>query len=192
VLPDFPQGTELAPGLTADDTISKIVNTLPPAQLLDILASMQNLAVTDPGKAQVLLDQAPQLSYAIFQALLLLNLVDSETLRKTIVQATAATQAAPPPQAPPQQQYIPPPQQPPQQYQNYQQYQNPTPVQQPYAPPPQQQPPPQPQQAAGGPDRNALIAQVMGMTEQQISALRPEEQAQIRQLRAHLQAGGSL
>ncbi|KAK8021568.1 hypothetical protein PG990_006706 [Apiospora arundinis] len=68
----------------------------PPPQLLDILKQMKSLASTDPARATELLDQAPQLSYAIFQALLLMGLVSPETIHSVVDQ-----NAPPPVQAPP-------------------------------------------------------------------------------------------
>jgi hypothetical protein len=78
-LPPLPIGADLPPGLSCPDAISRTLNTLPPAQLLDILSQMKTLTTTDPAKATELLRQAPQLSYAIFQALLLMGLVTTTT-----------------------------------------------------------------------------------------------------------------
>ncbi|KAF2807692.1 uncharacterized protein BDZ99DRAFT_352122, partial [Mytilinidion resinicola] len=88
-LPPLPPGTDLQPGLSAPDAISRTLSTLPPAQLLDILSQMKGLVMSDPAKATELLRQAPQLSYAIFQSLLLLNLVDTSVLT-TIIDPTQA------------------------------------------------------------------------------------------------------
>ncbi|KAK5624580.1 hypothetical protein RRF57_000296 [Xylaria bambusicola] len=96
-LPPLPPGKELPPGMTATDAISRTLNTLPPSQLLDILSQMKSLATTDPARATELLTQAPQLSYAIFQALLLMGLVSPEAIQSVL--DTSA--AAPPPVAQP-------------------------------------------------------------------------------------------
>ncbi len=54
---------------SAADEISRILRTLPPTQLLDILGQMKTLAYHGPrARATELLTQAPQLSYAVFQA----------------------------------------------------------------------------------------------------------------------------
>ncbi|KAF2007924.1 hypothetical protein P154DRAFT_391690, partial [Amniculicola lignicola CBS 123094] len=79
-LPPLPPGVDLQPNLTCPDAISRTLSTLPTPQLLDILSQMKGLVMTDPAKATELLRQAPQLAYAIFQALLLLNLVDTAML----------------------------------------------------------------------------------------------------------------
>ncbi|KAF2201207.1 hypothetical protein GQ43DRAFT_352371, partial [Delitschia confertaspora ATCC 74209] len=84
ILPPLPPGAELPPNLTCPDAISRTLATLPPTQLLDILQQMKGLVMQDPGKATELLRQAPQLSYAIFQSLLLLHLVDTNILTQII------------------------------------------------------------------------------------------------------------
>lgn len=198
-LPRLPPGVDLQPGLTCPDAISQTLTTLPTAQLLDILTQMKSLVMGDPAKAAELLKQAPQLSYAIFQALLLMGLVDTSVLGSVVEQAS---QPQPVPQPPPQQQHIPPPRPPPtfqppppQQQQAYPPYQQmppgpmhvPTPpVHHPvYQPPPQvpQAPPPQLMQQPG---QDELLKQVMAMTPQQIDCLAPHERSQIMALRQQL------
>ncbi|KAF7673292.1 copper methylamine oxidase precursor [Alternaria burnsii] len=173
----LPPGVELPPNLTCPDAISRTLSTLPPDQLLDILSQMKGLVMTDPAKATELLRQAPQLAYAIFQSLLLLQLVDPQILT-SLVETSAAP--APVAQAPPVQQVQQPPPQvarPPVNYPGYPPQVAPTPpVPQPYAQPPQQpQAPPT--------DQQALYAQVMALSQQQIDQLQPEYRAQILQIR---------
>jgi cleavage stimulation factor subunit 2 len=105
ILGPLPPGVDLPPNLTCPDAISRTLSTLPAPQLLDILSQMKGLVMTDPNKATELLRQAPQLAYAIFQSLLLLNLVDPSMLGALVETAPAA--AAPPVQAPPQPQPTP-------------------------------------------------------------------------------------
>uniref|UniRef100_A0A8H7N9G3 Cleavage stimulation factor subunit 2 hinge domain-containing protein n=1 Tax=Bionectria ochroleuca TaxID=29856 RepID=A0A8H7N9G3_BIOOC len=76
------QGTP--PGVKCTDAISQTLNTLPPSQLLDILAQMKTLATTEPQRAAELLSQAPQLGAAIFQALLLMGLVSPEAIQLVV------------------------------------------------------------------------------------------------------------
>ena len=191
VLPPLPPGTDLPAGLTCPDAISKTLSAIPAPQLLDIISQMKGLVMSDPNQATELLRQAPQLAYAIFQALLLLGLVDTSML-SSIVQASApqnpqfpaAAPVPPPPMPqPPQGAYASTPQP---GYPGYppQNYQQPTPpVQQPaFAPPP-----PPPQQAAA-PSQQDLIAQVLSMTMDQINQLDPVSRQQIIALRAQLGA----
>ncbi|CAO2654243.1 Nn.00g109760.m01.CDS01 [Neocucurbitaria sp. VM-36] len=186
----LPPGVELPPTLTCPDAISRTLSTLPPEQLLDILSQMKGLVMTDPAKATELLRQAPQLAYAIFQSLLLLQLVDPQILG-SLVETSAAP--APVAQAPPVQQQPPPVARPPLNYPVYPPQQVPTPqqVQQP-TPQPYAQPPPQQQQQQQPPamDQSALYAQVMALTPQQIDQLTPEYRAQIMQIRQMLMSGG--
>ncbi|TGJ86206.1 hypothetical protein E0Z10_g2535 [Xylaria hypoxylon] len=95
-LPPLPPGKELPPGMTATDAISRTLNTLPPSQLLDILSQMKSLATTDPARATELLTQAPQLSYAIFQALLLMGLVSPEAIQSVLDTSASAPPVAQP------------------------------------------------------------------------------------------------
>ncbi|KAI9733935.1 MAG: hypothetical protein M1834_002590 [Cirrosporium novae-zelandiae] len=187
-LPPLPPGTDLPPNLTCPDAISRTLSTLPAAQLLDILQQMKALVISDPAKANELLKQAPQLSYAIFQALLLMNLVDTSVLSSVVEQAAqpqAAPQIAPTTSIPP---YQPPQSQP--QYPHYPQFNTPhvptPPMQAPaYPTPPMQQPP------AAVPNQQELLKQVLQMTQQQIDALPPNERTQIMTLRQQLMAQGS-
>ncbi|KAL7272295.1 hypothetical protein RUND412_004899 [Rhizina undulata] len=171
-LPVLPAGVDIPSGLNAPDAISRTLKTLTPPQLLDILAQMKTLVTQDPMKATELLRQAPQLSYAIFQALLLMNLVDTSVLTQVIENAasgSAPAAAQPPPVAAPVQ-----------------------------VPPPviQAAPTPAPQAAYYGgfqaqdPQRAALIQQVMSLTQEQIGALPVEQQQQILLLKHQFMAGG--
>ena len=197
----LPPGVDLPPGLTCPDAISKTLSTLPPPQLLDILSQMKGLVSQDPEKATQLFASAPQLSYAIFQALLLLGLVDTSVLGSVVEQAAqpaptpAPVQQIPtrptpqyPVQAPPQQ-YQPPPQ--PTPYPPYHQMQGHMPVatppviQQAFPPPPPVQ---QPQQAPAG--QEALLRQVLDMPQADVDRLAPTEREQIMTLKR--QFGGRI
>jgi cleavage stimulation factor subunit 2 len=194
-IPPLPLGVDLPPGLNCPDAISRTLNTLPPAQLLDVLSQMKTLATTDAAKATELLHQAPQLSYAIFQALLLMGLVSTEALGSVVEAASTA-----PPIPPPQQQQqaypvpapgnyppgFPPP--PPHMSGQLGMQMGTPPVQGQglYPPPPplQRAPPPQQQQAQALPDTDALMQQVLAMPQELIDSLPPGDRAQIMALRA--------
>ncbi|KAI9800167.1 MAG: hypothetical protein M1833_003494 [Piccolia ochrophora] len=180
-LPPLPPGTDVPPNLTCPDAISRTLSTLPAPQLLDILAQMKGLVMADPPKATELLKQAPQLSYAIFQALLLMGLVDASALQSVIEQAPAQQQPAAP--------AVPPPQA------AYQQY-APTPPTQatPYAPPPappQQQSTPAPAQSGFPPgmDKAALFQYVLSLSQDQLNAMAPHEREQIQAVRQQIMSG---
>lgn len=84
LLPNLPSGTDNLPGLTSPDSISTALAVVPVPQLLRILIQMKELALTDPARATELLRQAPQLSYAIFQALIMMNLVEPSVLAQLL------------------------------------------------------------------------------------------------------------
>ena len=196
-LPPLPLGIDLPPGLTCPDAISRTLNTLPPAQLLDVLSQMKTLTSTDPTKATELLHQAPQLSFAIFQALLLMGLVSPSALESVVeaaVQPTIPTAPAPPGQQsygillPQQGQYppgFPPP--PPHMAGQLGIIGTPPQGQHAYPPPPLQRAPPPQQQATPQqqlPDTDSLIQQVLAMPQELVDQLPPAERAQIMQIRA--------
>ncbi|KAK8206688.1 hypothetical protein M8818_004522 [Zalaria obscura] len=189
-IPTLPAGTDPSAGLTVPDAISKTLSQTPTPQLLDLISQVKNLVTDNPGQALTLFQQAPQFTYATFQALLLLGLVDTATLTNVLSGAAGQpqVQAAPPPTAQPPQAAYPVPAG----YPGYPpQFQPPAaiptpPVQQSaYQPPPPQAPP----AAAPAANTNDLIRQVLSMTAEQINALPdPMAIAQIKQLRAQLGA----
>ncbi|ODN72677.1 hypothetical protein L202_08116 [Cryptococcus amylolentus CBS 6039] len=91
-----PQGVELPPGEKAVDAISKTLAAINPGQMQDVMTSMKQLVQTNPDQARVLLSQQPQLAYALFQAMLLLNIVDPSVLQ-SIHPLPPPAVAAPPP-----------------------------------------------------------------------------------------------
>ncbi|KIW15756.1 hypothetical protein PV08_05806 [Exophiala spinifera] len=177
-LPPLPPGVDLPPNLRATDAISQTLSNLSPPQLLDVLTQMKALAISDPARATSLLKTAPQLSFAIFQALILMNLVDPKVLAQVVEQAARPPQPAaiPPPQPTPQQ--YPPPMVP------GQVPARPPPPPQQYAPPPvQQQPPPQAQAQLS---QQEMIQQILAMDQRTIDSFSPTERAQIMQIRAQM------
>ncbi|KAJ5591522.1 uncharacterized protein N7459_001891 [Penicillium hispanicum] len=170
-LPPLPPGVEVPPHLDCPNAISHTLASLPPNQLLDVLTQMKSLAVADPARATELLRQAPQLAYAIFQALLLMNLVEYQLLGSIVEQAA---QPAATPQAAPQ-------------YQSYggipAQISTPPVAGGPFAPPPVQPVAPQ------MPGQDELLQQVLSMPQAAIDALPPMERSQIMLLRQQLMQG---
>ncbi|KAK4862789.1 hypothetical protein LT330_002922 [Penicillium expansum] len=171
-LPPLPPGVELPPQIDCPNAISHTLASLPPNQLLDVLTQMKSLAVADPARATELLRQAPQLAYAVFQALLLMNLVEYQLLGSIV------EQAAQPPQVPQQQT--------PQQFQQYGvpgQISTPPVTGTPFAPPPVQP-------AAPMHGQEELLQQVLSMPQASIDALPPMERSQIMLLRQQLMQSG--
>ena len=195
ILPPLPSGVQLPAGLSAPDAISQTLSQIDPAQLLDILSQMKTLTQQEPARATALLQQAPQLGYAIFQSLLLMRLVSTDVLHSLIQQSAQAPAPAAPPAQPPQMPYgqappgyppqpsfgVPPPG-----------YGAPPAG---YAPtPPQQQayqpPPPQPAAppAAAGQSQAELMQTIMALTREQVMALDASSRDQILALRSQMGA----
>ena len=206
-LPPLPAGVDLAPNLKATDAISQTLSKLPPQTLLDILTQMKSLAISEPARTTELLRQQPQLSYAIFQALLLMGLVDEKIFQQVLEQPQRAAATAAPPAMPPQPPPVIPTQQTPLPYppvpQQHPQYPGfpppplpgqPMPGMPPHmmqpqygAPPPvpQHQPTPQPQPQLQ-PNESQLIQQIMAMDQRTIDSLPPTERAQVIQIRQQM------
>lgn len=196
-LPPLPSGVQLPPGLSAPDAISQTLAQIDSAQLLDILSQMKTLTQQEPARATALLQQAPQLGYAIFQALLLMRLVSTDVLTSLIQQSA---QAPPPTAAPVQPPPMPMPygQAPPGFPPQPPQFGAPPPGYPPagYAPtPPQQQafqpPPPQaaaPPPATAGQDQNQMMATIMALTREQVMQLDASSRDQIFALRSQMGA----
>ncbi|PKX99890.1 hypothetical protein P168DRAFT_293907, partial [Aspergillus campestris IBT 28561] len=144
-----------------------------PNQLLDVLSQMKSLSMADPVRAAELLRQAPQLSYAMFQAMLLMNLVDYSTLGSVVEQAAQPAAAAPPPAAQPFQPFSAVPGQ----------VSTPPMVGTPFAAPAAAP------AAPSMPGQEELLQQVLSMPQAAIDALPPMERSQIMVLRQQLMQG---
>ncbi|KAH7162896.1 hinge domain of cleavage stimulation factor subunit 2-domain-containing protein [Dactylonectria estremocensis] len=174
-LPPLPSGKELPPGVTCSDAISRTLETLPPPQLLDILVQMKTLATSEPQRATELLQQAPQLAYAVFQALLLMGLVSPEAIQSVV------EPGAPPPAQAPTVGYPSAP------MPGYPGASNTPPVAvMPYQAPPQAYgaPAAAPAPPPAGQDPDALMRAVMELPQAQIDMLPEAERQQILALRA--------
>ncbi|KAF0421752.1 cleavage stimulation factor subunit [Gigaspora margarita] len=106
-----PQNT---PQQSAIESISQTVqHSMTQAQLLEILSTMKLLIQTHQDQARLLLAQNPQLSYALFQALLQQNLVDPAILPRVLLHSNPQAQSQPnpvqnPPSLVPPPNYVPP------------------------------------------------------------------------------------
>ncbi|CAG8480489.1 8895_t:CDS:2, partial [Cetraspora pellucida] len=106
-----PQNT---PQQSAIESISQTVqHSMTQAQLLEILSTMKLLIQTHQDQARLLLAQNPQLSYALFQAMLQQNLVDPAILPRVLLHNNPQAQSQPnpvqnPPSLVPPPNYVPP------------------------------------------------------------------------------------
>lgn len=173
--PNLPKGQPLAPGVGATDSISQTLAALPPNQLLDIMSQMKSLVTSSPEQARILLNGHPQLAYALFQAMLMMNVVDATILQRILTTSgalgpdTNVSQPLSQPEysgPPPNTYHAPPPSIP----------QSSMP---PSAPPP-------PDLSHLPEDQRALLQELLRLTPDQIAALPPDQQEGVRQLKASL------
>ncbi|TIC00796.1 hypothetical protein E3Q08_03917 [Wallemia mellicola] len=164
-------GIDMAPGQSATDSISQTLASLPPNQLLDILSQMRASVHTESNSVRQLLNQNPQLSYALFQAMLMMNLCDNTVLQRLMPnqQAPQMMNPTPPPMMSTPAMYQQPPQPP-----MYPRTHTPT-----YAQPPPAQDPIQAKVQALPLDQQAMVMQVLSFTPQQIDALPPDQRMSI-------------
>lgn len=78
----LPAGREPPPGQKATDAISKTLAEVNPGEMQRVMADMKALVTAQPEQARQLLTDRPQLAYALFQAMLLLNIVDPSVLQR--------------------------------------------------------------------------------------------------------------
>jgi len=159
-----------------DDTgvvpeIVNIVSGIPPPQKLELLGELRALIESDRGKLQLLLDQNPQLAYAIVQSMFELGKIDGPAASSLIIDENSPppsrqTSTAPPPSrmsAPP-----PPTQGMPSQGMPLQ------------GMPPQDMPPMAPEQMQ-------MYQQIMALTPDQLNALPPEQRQMATGIRMQMQ-----
>ncbi|WFD31420.1 hypothetical protein MSPP1_002455 [Malassezia sp. CBS 17886] len=156
-LPPMPAGLPLPPGVPATDAITQTIATLPPNQLMDILTQMKGLIVTNKEQARALLQSNPQLAYAVFHAMVMMNVVDPAVLQRVLAESGAEPRPAPAP----------------------------TPAPLPARPAITAAPTPPPAAAPNlDEQQRQLLQQVLQLTPEQISVLPPDQRASILQLKA--------
>ncbi|KAF9027525.1 hypothetical protein BDZ89DRAFT_1160759 [Hymenopellis radicata] len=204
----LPPGIKVPPGTSPMDTISHTLGTMNPTRLTEVLAQMKAFVITHPDHARKVLQTNPQLAYALFQALVLNNIVDPSILQRMREASGMSAPPAPPPSA-----QLPPPAvpatYPPPPMQQYPGYPPMPPAPMMYPPPGPNSyyrpplapgmgaPPPPPQQsqaqmpaslAGVSEEQRAVLLQVLNMTPDRINALPEGERAAIQQLRAQFGA----
>ena len=150
------------------DAISKTLATLPPAQLLEVVTQLRQLAIGDSAKLETLLRTSPQLTYAVLQALLLLNLVDVGVVQRVVrgesIENTPTT--APPAAAAASVS---------QETRDVRRSETPAAAAQGYT--------------TGDPSKDALIKQIMALGQTQIDALPPDQRNQVLAIKSRILAG---
>jgi len=190
---NLPTGVAVPPGMSATDSITQTLATMPPNQLLDIMSQMKSLVTTSPDQARALLNGQPQLTYALFQAMLMMKVVDPSVLQRMLAPAPAAPIVAAAPFAQPV--YAPPVAQAQLTYATAvpQTYSNPnlygmtipaaTPVQ-------STAPSAQPASSQLLEQQQALIKAAMAATPESLAALPPEHRNAIMAIRRNLATAG--
>ncbi|PWY99514.1 hypothetical protein BCV70DRAFT_119840 [Testicularia cyperi] len=182
--PNLPPGVPLPPGVGSTDAITQTLATLPPNQLLDIMSQMKSLVTTSPDQARALLTGHPQLAYALFQAMLMMNVVDPEILQRILAASGALPGAVPQFGGASPYPSVGRPAPAPYDYGNSQARH----AQQQQAPTPAAVPANDPAAALASQnlpeDQKELLMQVLQLTPQQINALPPDQKASILQLKA--------
>ena len=81
-------GSVMAP--PSVEVINATLSSMPPNQLMEVLVQMKNLIHVNPDQARQILFSNPQLSYALFQSLIMMGLVDATLLQKLTQNFTPA------------------------------------------------------------------------------------------------------
>ncbi|KAL1933892.1 hypothetical protein VTP01DRAFT_7982 [Rhizomucor pusillus] len=186
-----PMNAPKPPGpATSVDEISRVLASMNSEQLFVLMSQMKQMSFERPAFTRDFLTSNPQVAYALFQAMVMMNIVDPNIITRIISNPVGGSPAAagspmaantptPPQPAAAAAAAAPSSMQPPPQAVN-------SPV------------PPQPAaanmpMATGSPvppnvqeQQKALLMQVMHLTEEQINALPAEHRDQIRQLKAQL------
>ncbi|KAG0026174.1 hypothetical protein BGZ81_006577 [Podila clonocystis] len=167
--PSQPQAPAPGPP-NPSDTIATVLGTMTPQNMFDLISSMKVLGANEPDKARAVLNANPQLSYALFQALLMMNLVEPSSLQRMFPSMPGPGAPGPPPHLQPQQ---------PQPF-----------AQAPPGFPGMTLPVAQPSAPLSAIDQQKqLVAQVLALTPEDIASLPQEQRANIIQLRAQLLGG---
>lgn len=146
------QPTQVIPNISTNlQVITNTLGNMQEDQLLQLITQVRELVVSNPNEMQNILLSNPNLSFAILQVMIMLNLVDKSTIENVLSQ--------PIPQGQFGQQNVP--------------------LGQSMQP---QQVPQQPAQESVSQD--ALLRQVLSLTQEQIASLPPDQQATVIQLRA--------
>jgi len=125
LLPPLPEGRPPPAGVTIPNAISQTLQAYPPEKLADIISQFKAVATSNPEQGQAalppvgstqslfdcntnsfvarqLLMASPQLAYATFQAMLMMQLVDPSVLQHVVASTGQQAQSQPPPLPPSQ------------------------------------------------------------------------------------------
>ncbi|KAJ3159078.1 hypothetical protein HDU86_001977 [Geranomyces michiganensis] len=83
LVPPVPQHAQ-PPAQSSVEDINKTLAAYPPEQMLEVLAQMKVHIQSNPNDVRAMLAEQPQLSYALFQALLVMNVVDPAIMQNQV------------------------------------------------------------------------------------------------------------
>jgi len=191
-VPNMPNMVPVADTRSATDQISGTLASMNPQQLYTLMTQMKQLATDRPDYTRQFLHSNPQITYALFQAMIMMNIVDPNIITRILANAPTATASAPPPPIP---HNVSAPKMPnagqPQHFRprNLQMpYQEPDPMMNAMPGMPPQPPAPMPAAATNDlqQQQKALLMQVLQLSDAEISALPPGQQEQVRQLKQQI------
>ncbi|CAM0135563.1 hypothetical protein VKS41_005212 [Umbelopsis sp. WA50703] len=188
-VPNMPNMPPVQDSRSATDQISGTLASMNPQQLYTLMTQMKQLATDRPDYTRQFLNTNPQITYALFQAMVMMNIVDPNIITRILAnapQGNVPSQPAPPQNAIPNMPNVgqgAPFRPPPQKQMPFQQQPE---FNQPPPSLPQAQPP-----MPGAPDdlqqqQKALLMQVLQLSDAEISALPPGQQEQVRQLKQQI------
>ncbi|KAI8391686.1 uncharacterized protein BYT42DRAFT_642111 [Radiomyces spectabilis] len=153
------------------EEISSFLNSMTADDLFALISNMKQMSVDKPQYTREFLMTNPSVAYALFQAMIMMNIVDANIIttivNQTAQSAPAAAAAAAPPAPAPMATTA-----------------TPTPPMA-TATPPMAPTPPMVNQVADEQQR-AILMQVLQLTDDQINSLPPQQRDQIRQLKAQM------
>ncbi|GFT96487.1 cleavage stimulation factor subunit 2 [Nephila pilipes] len=80
---ESPYGPDVVPD-KAPEAISKVMCSVPPEQLYELMMQMKTCIENNPNESRNLLIQNPQLSYALLQAQVIMKIIDPETAKNML------------------------------------------------------------------------------------------------------------
>ncbi|KAI7897517.1 uncharacterized protein BX663DRAFT_527942 [Cokeromyces recurvatus] len=146
--------------MSSVDEISKVLASMNSQDLFTLMSQMKQMSFERPEFTREFLTSNPQVAYALFQAMVMMNIVDPNIITRIMTAAATATATPPVMQTQPVRPPI---------------VNNPV---------PNQGPPTQPEDETE--QQKALLMKVLQLTDEQINALPPQTRDQIRQLKTQL------
>ncbi|KII69510.1 Cleavage stimulation factor subunit 2 [Thelohanellus kitauei] len=82
---EMPVYGQSVPGESASDSIIKVMSSIPPEGVLELLQQMKDCINQNPDESRAMLIRNPQLGFALMQALLIMKLIDERAVEQLIL-----------------------------------------------------------------------------------------------------------